>query len=60
MIVSFANIYIMFGFNRDKFKAIRLMTLQMPIIQGALLALLNVFNAIDTVSNNITLSQHKQ
>lgn len=39
-----------FVFGRKKFQALRLMVLQMPIIQGTLLAVLNVFNAIDTVN----------
>lgn len=35
---------------RNKFKMLRIMVLQMSIVQGTLLFLLNVFNSIDTVS----------
>lgn len=63
---AFVSIFLCFlFFDRKKFQALRLMVLQMPIIQGTLLLLLNVFNAIDTVNstcvhmhttNNITFS----
>lgn len=46
----FILFFFMFFFDRKKFQALRLMVLQMPIIQGSLLVLLNVFNAIDRVN----------
>lgn len=46
------NFSVFLFFGRKKFQALRLMVLQMPIIQGSLLLLLNVFNAIDKVNGN--------
>lgn len=46
-------LFFCFFIGRRKFQALRLMVLQMPIIQGTLLAILNVFNAIDTVNWNL-------
>lgn len=42
-------LFLFSSFDRKKFQALRLMVLQMSIIQGTLLAMLNVFNAIDAV-----------
>lgn len=50
-VIGIKFIYIHYYYDRDKFKFLRLMVLQMPIVQGILLALLNVLNAIDTVSH---------
>lgn len=46
---SLISFFLFSSSDRKKFQGLRLMVLQMSIIQGTLLAMLNVFNAIDTV-----------